>query len=376
MIKKNTKVICIISIALLILFNLVTKVEAHSVELDPKSLISMPWIISNGSGTVTIKNSVTDYTLYFQAVEIESSKYSQIKKINSDGDAELKKIKEEYTAMKAEVNNLKEVYDTASNAYTEGLKNTDLSDEEKQKLKASYETAKNNYQSKITEYNTKIDEYNNKAKEINSQIKALTPMYNENNWTKAIDNKISIDITKFSGEKSYTIWVKLVTADGTYYDESIYTMEGTKATEVNVTGITLDKTSISLTKDSKYTLTVTVTPSNATDKNITWKSDDENVATVSNGEITAKGVGSTTITATSNDGNYIATCKVTVTEKTIKKDDEPKTDNTEVKKDEDNTVAQGKLPYAGVSSMIIGVIIAIGILGIVFYKKYRYFNIK
>lgn len=336
----------------------------------------MPWIISNGSGTVTIKNSVTDYTLYFQAVEIESSKYSQIKKINSDGDAELKKIKEEYTAMKAEVNNLKEVYDTASNAYTEGLKNTDLSDEEKQKLKASYETAKNNYQSKITEYNTKIDEYNNKAKEINSQIKALTPMYNENNWTKAIDNKISIDITKFSGEKSYTIWVKLVTADGTYYDESIYTMEGTKATEVNVTGITLDKTSISLTKDSKYTLTVTVTPSNATDKNITWKSDDENVATVSNGEITAKGVGSTTITATSNDGNYIATCKVTVTEKTIKKDDEPKTDNTEVKKDEDNTVAQGKLPYAGVSSMIIGVIIAIGILGIVFYKKYRYFNIK
>lgn len=57
-------------------------------------------------------------------------------------------------------------------------------------------------------------------------------------------------------------------------------------------------------------------PSNASNKNCTWKSSDKNIATVdSEGKVKAIAVGSCTITAKSKDGGYTATCKLTVTKK-------------------------------------------------------------
>jgi len=77
------------------------------------------------------------------------------------------------------------------------------------------------------------------------------------------------------------------------------------------------------------TLTPTVNPEAATNKNVTWKSSDETVATVDNtGKVTPKKVGSTNITVTTQDGNKTATCKVTVTEKVkddIKEENDKKT---------------------------------------------------
>ena len=62
-------------------------------------------------------------------------------------------------------------------------------------------------------------------------------------------------------------------------------------------------------------LTATVSPTNASNKKITWTSSNTNSATVdSNGKVTAKGAGNATITATSQaDGSKKATCAVTVT---------------------------------------------------------------
>ena len=80
---------------------------------------------------------------------------------------------------------------------------------------------------------------------------------------------------------------------------------------INPTSVSLDKTSLSLSKGGTYTLKATVAPSNATNKTVTWTTSDSNVATVSGGKITAKGVGTATITAkTSNSKTAI--CKVTV----------------------------------------------------------------
>lgn len=85
------------------------------------------------------------------------------------------------------------------------------------------------------------------------------------------------------------------------------------APAIHVTGITLDKTSMTLTVGGSERLTATVAPSDATDKSVTWASSNTAVATVdANGTITAVSTGSATITVTTADGAKTATCTVTV----------------------------------------------------------------
>ena len=83
---------------------------------------------------------------------------------------------------------------------------------------------------------------------------------------------------------------------------------------VNVTSVTLDKTTLELETGGMTTLKATIAPTDATDKTVTWSSDKESVATVdSNGKVTAVAPGEATITVTTKDGSKTATCKVTVT---------------------------------------------------------------
>jgi len=83
--------------------------------------------------------------------------------------------------------------------------------------------------------------------------------------------------------------------------------------DVSVTGVTLNKDNITLTVGATETLTATVLPHDATDKSVKWASNNEAVATVENGVVTANEVGEAIITVTTNDGNYTATCAVVVT---------------------------------------------------------------
>ncbi len=86
------------------------------------------------------------------------------------------------------------------------------------------------------------------------------------------------------------------------------------AATVSVTGVTLNKTSANLTVGGTVILNATITPSDATNKNVTWSSDNTSVATVdADGKVTAAGAGTATITVTTADGNKTATCVVTVT---------------------------------------------------------------
>ena len=85
----------------------------------------------------------------------------------------------------------------------------------------------------------------------------------------------------------------------------------------NVESVSLDKTNITLTEGDSETLTATVYPDNATNKNVSWKSSNTSVATVNNGVVTAIKAGTATITVTTKDGGKTATCQVTVKAKQI-----------------------------------------------------------
>ena len=74
-----------------------------------------------------------------------------------------------------------------------------------------------------------------------------------------------------------------------------------------VTGVKLSSSSLRMMSGDKALLKATITPDNAMNKNISWSSDNETVAVVNNGEVTAKAEGKATITVTTEDGQYTAT---------------------------------------------------------------------
>ncbi len=83
---------------------------------------------------------------------------------------------------------------------------------------------------------------------------------------------------------------------------------------VAVTGVTLTPTTVSLAVGATQQLTATVAPANATNAAVSWSSSLENVASVSaSGLVSAGAPGDTTITVTTADGAFKATCAVTVT---------------------------------------------------------------
>ncbi len=84
---------------------------------------------------------------------------------------------------------------------------------------------------------------------------------------------------------------------------------------VTPTAVTLDTNSLDMNVDDTYQLKATIEPYGATDKTVTWSSDNEGVAKVdSDGKVTAVSAGEATITVTTNSGGKIDTCAVTVSE--------------------------------------------------------------
>jgi transglutaminase/protease-like cytokinesis protein 3 len=82
---------------------------------------------------------------------------------------------------------------------------------------------------------------------------------------------------------------------------------------IAVTDVTLNKNNSSIHIANTEQLTATIIPADATNQNVTWSSSDENIATVDlNGIVTTVATGAATITVTTADGGYTASCEVTV----------------------------------------------------------------
>ena len=122
-------------------------------------------------------------------------------------------------------------------------------------------------------------------------------------------------------------WFTTVTGGTQYTDATVYTTDANitlyaqwtaiAAATVPVTAVSL-KPSTALLVGATETLSANVSPSDATNKNVTWSSSDAGVASVdATGKITAISAGTATITVKTDDGNKIATCVVTVATATV-----------------------------------------------------------
>ena len=109
-----------------------------------------------------------------------------------------------------------------------------------------------------------------------------------------------------------TATITVTTADGNKTAECKVTVNAPQTKPV--TGVTLNKSAITLEVNGSEKLTATVEPSDATNQNVTWESNATNVATVGqDGTVTAVSAGTATITATAQDGSGISgSCVVTV----------------------------------------------------------------
>ncbi len=106
--------------------------------------------------------------------------------------------------------------------------------------------------------------------------------------------------------------ITVTTEDGSKTATCAVTVTAKEEETVAVTGVTISERE-EVTVGNTLKLTATIAPNNATNKNVTWTSSAENVATISSdGTVTPVGVGKTTITVKTEDGEFTDTCEVTV----------------------------------------------------------------
>ena len=215
-----------------------------------------------------------------------------------------------------------------------------------------------------------IKAQNREVMELESTLKTTAPSSNWTAWGYWNGHDYSAGMNGFG----YTQKNVSVPDNGLYYmwvyfsGDNLKNIYGYILVDNLEADIALEGISLPSTKTVKLgetlTLTPTFNPNNTTNKIVTWSSSDESVATIDNGgKITPKKIGSTIITATSQEGNKKATCTVTVV----------KTSNnnsgTNGKKDE--TMASGKLPQTGVGVSLIFIIVLLIGGSIWTYIKYN-----
>ena len=120
-------------------------------------------------------------------------------------------------------------------------------------------------------------------------------------------------------------YIKVIADEYEFYKETtqeaknVVVIEKPEKPHVDVTGISLNKSEATITIGKTETLVATIAPANASDKEVIWTSNNEAVATVEGGVVTAVAEGSAVITATSHENSEItATCNVTVVAAQVK----------------------------------------------------------
>ena len=140
-------------------------------------------------------------------------------------------------------------------------------------------------------------------------------------WKSSNTEVATVDTNgKVTGVKAGKAYVTVTTEDGRKSAKCKVTVADPRGTgKISVTGVTLNQSAMNLSAGGATgTLTATISPSNATNKKVTWTSSNSNVATVnSKGVVTPLTPGVATITATTAEGSKTAHCTVNVTAQPI-----------------------------------------------------------
>ena len=198
--KKLKNILSIILVAVIMLT--ATSTMAYSGTLDASDDILISDTMTNGRGVIDIARGVAGYKLYYQANELSNDTYKQIKQLKD----ELRVIQ-------------------AFNVYE--LTKSDADYNEYYSAQMYYK----NLYGKIVE-----DWTDEKIKEDASIIKNLLPNYTDS-WKQTTDNSFDIELSNFSGNKDFVVWVQLVKQDGTKaYDAEVFELTGTKKDTTNNNG--------------------------------------------------------------------------------------------------------------------------------------------
>ena len=149
----------------------------------------------------------------------------------------------------------------------------------------------------------------NKTIQLSSKIFPVNATNHSVTWSSGNEDiAIVSELGLVKGLDTGIVVITATTKDGGFIAEC--TVE---VFNIPVTGISINETEITLEINHIKGLVSTIEPTNATNKKVEWSSSNDSIVTVaSTGYVTAISAGSAVITATTEDGNYTATCNVIV----------------------------------------------------------------
>lgn len=155
-----------------------------------------------------------------------------------------------------------------------------------------------------------------KTATLAATVAPQTAANKEVRWTSSNTGVATVDATgKVTATANGTAVITVSTVDGGYTAQCTVTVSEAAPEVVAVENVKLDHSSLTLDVGETEQLTATVTPENAANKSVRWRSNDENIVAVdANGKLTAIDSGIATVTVTTEEGNFTALCKVTVTD--------------------------------------------------------------
>ena len=157
---------------------------------------------------------------------------------------------------------------------------------------------------------TNVTLKSNETVKLTPRIMPLNATNQNVTWSSSNSNIASVDSSGLVTAKSDGFaTITVTTVDGNYTASCNITVDNS----IPVSGVHLNISNSTLKRNETLRLVATINPINATNKSVTWSSSNSSVASVdSSGLVTAKSDGSATITVTTVDGNYTASCNITV----------------------------------------------------------------